>query len=475
MPAYRWLAGALREEILGGRLQPGARLPATRDLASQHGLARGTIVAAFEQLRGEGYLVGAVGSGTYVNRILPDQLLEVSRRPAPPPTRPAVRRHLSAYGRRVRLFAGLEVRPTRAFRTNQPALDQFPTTLWAQIAARRWRRATTQQLVGCGPLGLPALRQAVADYLTTSRGVACTVDRVVIVSGVQEAIDLVARLTVGPGDRVCLENPGYPGAARVFEALGARIVAIAVDGEGLRVPGPSASGARLGYLTPAHQFPIGIEMSLPRRLAILAWARRTGALIFEDDYDSEYRYAGRPIPALQGLDRHGVVVFAGTFSKVLFPSLRLGYLVVPPDLVDRIAAAKSVTSRHPPLLDQAILTDFIVDGHFGRHIRRMRQLYAERREVLLHCARERLAGLVDIVGVEAGLQTAGWLAPGIDAEAATRAAATLDVEVTPLTPYYRGRPSRQGLQLGFAAVDPPEIRRGVNDLATALERLDRGR
>jgi len=377
MPAYRWLSTALRAEILAGRLRPGARLPATRDLAGQYGLARGTIVNAFEQLKSEGYLSGSVGSGTYVNETLPDELLQVgrpagARRPAGGPPR----RRLSGFGRRVAPLPEYDPRPARAFRTDLPALDLFPTALWAQIAARRWRRASRSLLLGCGPLGYPPLREATADYLRTSRGVRCAAEQVAIVSGVQEALDLAARVLLDPGDRVCLEEPGYVGAARVLEACGARISAVPVDGEGMALPGPRLAGARLAYVTPAHQFPLGTSMSLPRRLALLDWARRSGALLFEDDYDSEYRYSGRPLPALQGLDRHGLVLFAGSFSKVLFPSLRLGYLVIPEDLVDRFAAAKSVASRHAPPFEQAVLSEFITEGHFGRHVRRMREVYA---------------------------------------------------------------------------------------------------
>jgi GntR family transcriptional regulator/MocR family aminotransferase len=475
LPASRWLYGALRAAILEGRLRPGARLPATRDLARHYGLSRGTILDAFEQLKAEGYVEATVGSGTYVTRILPDRLLEVAR-----PTRGrAVRegtaerrepRRLSAYGRRVGLFENLESGPARAFRAHQPALDLFPTTLWAQIAARRLRRATTSLLLSCPPLGYPPLQEAVADYLTTSRGVRCSSEQVAIVSGVQEALDLVARLWVNPGDRVAIEDPGYLGAALVFEAFGANLVPIPLDDQGLAFGDSPLAGTRLVYVTPAHQFPLGVSMSLPRRLALLEWARTSGAMIFEDDYDSEYRYSGRPMPALQGLARHGQVLFAGSFSKVLFPSLRLGYLVVPDDLVDRFAAVQSLTHRHAPLLEQAVLTDFLAAGHFGRHLRRMREVYAERLSVLLESAGERLAGLLELSRVEAGLQTIGLLGGGIDAKAAVRAAARRGVEVAPLSRYTRGQRVPEGLLLGFAAVDPQEIRRGVGELAVALER-----
>jgi GntR family transcriptional regulator/MocR family aminotransferase len=476
MPAYRWLCTALRAEILAGRLRPGARLPATRDLAGQYGLSRGTIVSSFEQLKSEGYLAGSVGSGTYVNEILPDDLLQVDRQAGarrPAPRNP--RRHLAGFGRRATPLPEYSLSPARAFRTDLPALDLFPTTLWAQIEARQWRRASASLLLGCPPLGHPPLREATADYLRTSRGVRCVAEQIAIVSGVQEALDLVARVVLDPGDRVCMEDPGYVGAARVFAALGARISAVAVDGEGMEIPSRRAQGARLAYVTPAHQFPLGTSMGLARRLELLAWARKSGALIFEDDYDSEYRYSGRPLPALQGLDRHGQVLFAGSFSKVLFPSLRLGYLVIPSDLVDRFAAAKSVASRHAPLLEQAVLCEFLTEGHFGRHVRRMREVYAQRLSVLLECARQRLAGLLEISSVEAGLQTAGWLCGGIGGEAAATAAAERNVEVTPLSRYRRGRAAREGLQLGFAAVDAHEIRRGVLELAAALERPGQSR
>ena len=476
VPAYRWLCGVLRGEILEGRLRPGARLPATRDLARQYGLARGTILAAFEQLRSEGYVRGRVGSGTYVHEVLPEQLLQVAgaggtAKGAGRGTGRAPARRVSDFARRVTSFPAEERPVVRAFRANQPALDLFPTTLWAQVAGRRVRRAGTRLLLDCDPMGWRPLQEAVAAYLVTSRGVVCAPEQVAIVCGVQEALDLAARLFVNPGDRVCLEEPGYVGAARVFEAHGARVCGVPVDAEGMTLPAARLDDVRLAYVTPAHQFPLGVSMSLPRRLALLEWARASGALLFEDDYDAEYRFAGRPTPALQGLDRHGVVLFAGSFSKVLFPALRLGYLVVPPDLVDRVAALKSVTSRHAPLLEQAVLCDFITEGHFGRHVRRMREIYAARLGVLLDGAARHLAGLVEIAGIEAGLQTAAWLREGIGEDAAVRAAAARDLEVVPLGRYARGRAARAGVQLGFAAVDERELRRGTRELAAALEGL----
>ena len=470
VPAYRWLYASLRAEILNGRLCPGARVPSTRDFASQYGLARGTIVNAFEQLRSEGYIEGSVGSGTYVSKVLPEKLFHVAlghtAKPAVQGKRPPM---VSDYGRSARLFGGYENRPIRAFRPNLPALDLFPTTLWTKITLRCLRQISRRNLMGCDPLGYIPLRRAVAEYLSRSRGVRCAPEQVAIVSGVQEALDLTARLLLNPGDRVCVENPGYPGAVLAFQAFRARICAAGVDGEGIEIRQLPSRGVRLIYVTPGHQFPLGTTMSLARRLQLLEWARKSGAMILEDDYDGEYRYSGRPIPALQGLDDSGLVLYAGSFSKVLFPALRIGYVVIPVDLLSHFEATVSLTVRHAPLVEQLVLTDFITDGHFGRHLRRMREVYAERLSVLLEEARLRLSGLLEISGVEAGLQTAGWLCDGIDAESAAAAAAKRNVDVTPVGRYSEGRVVSAGLQLGFAALDAKEIRRGVRELAIALE------
>jgi GntR family transcriptional regulator/MocR family aminotransferase len=462
---YRWLYGELRTAILDGRLRPGSRLPATRDLASAYRLSRSTIVTAFEQLKSEGYVDGRSGSGTYVSQVLPEHLLAV-RGPKPEKRLPHRRIALSAYAQRLQPFRGTAIRPRRAFRPNQPALDLFPIDLWAQVAARRLRRVSANLLAGGEALGYRPLREAVAAYLNSSRGVKCSAEQVLILSGAQEALDRTARILLNPSEPVWMEEPGYPGAAVVFRALGARIRRVPVDPEGLDFARGAKqwSAPRLVYVTPGHQFPLGVTMSLRRRLALLEWARRSGTLIFEDDYDSEYRYSGRPIPAMQGLDRSGVVIFAGSFSAVLFPALRLGYLVVPEEMVDVFAAAESVSTHHPPLLEQAVLCDFIAEGHFARHIRRMREIYAERLQVLLESAKEKLGDSLEISTVEAGLQTVGWLRRGLRARRVAELAAARDVEVVPLDVYASGRSRREGLILGFAAVDPQELRRGVEEL-----------
>lgn len=469
-PAYRAIYGALREAILAGSLLPGARLPGTRELAREQGVARGTVVSAYELLLAEGYVEGNVGSGTYVARALPDDFLEMTRHVARK-RRASVSEtpRLSDFARRVRRFSANEMRPVRAFRADLPALDLFPTALWARLASRRARRLSASQLLGCDPLGFPPLRAAVADYLATSRGVRASADQVVIVSGVQEALALAARLVLDPGDRAAVEEPGYAAASLAFEAAGARVRAVAVDDEGLQLDRRALSGARIVYLTPAHQYPLGVTMSLARRLALLDWAAATGAFLLEDDYDSEYRYSGRPIPALQGLDERGVVLFAGSFNKVLFPALRLGYLVVPPGFLDAAAASISITTRHRPLFEQLVLLDFLAEGHFGRHLRRMRGIYGERLDMLVETARSQLSGRLALSPVEAGLQTSARLQDGTSAARVVAAAAQHDVELLSLARYYRGTPGPEGLLLGFAAAEPAEIRRGVEVLSRVLD------
>lgn len=327
-----------------------------------------------------------------------------------------------------------------------------------------------RDLNGCDVLGYRPLREAVADYLRRSRGVNCVTDQVVIVSGVQDALATAARLLVNPGERVLMEDPGYPGAFRAFSAAGARVGFVAVDDGGMKIPARSSS-PRFAYVTPAHQFPLGETMTYARRVALLEWARETAAFIIEDDYDSEYRYERQPLPALQGIDTRGRVIFTGSFNKLLFPSLRLGYLVVPPSLVDPLAALRSVMGLHTPLLDQAVLCDFITDGHLFRHLRRMRRIYASRRSALVDAVDRHLRGALALSATEAGLQVPGRLLVPLDSRSVADAAASNDVLVSPLAWYARRYDQVDGLVLGFAAVDEREIRSGVTRLAQTFERL----
>ncbi len=478
MPSFHWLRNSLREEILGGRLSPGSRLPASRDFARQYHLSRGTILVAMDELRAEGYLEGRMGSGMYVSSIVPEHLL-----PSQSQSNTALgkeagstiqgKQHLSAFAARVQPFSLPGCVDSLAFRTNLPALDLFPAALWAQVMARRIRSASTRLLLGCGAQGYRPLREAVANYARSSRGVSCAADQVVIVSGIQEGLDLAARLLLNPGDKVLVEDPGYQGAYAAFRSAGARLVSAPLDAEGAAPKESDLRNCRLLYVTPGHQYPMGITMSLRRRLELLACAQKYETAIFEDDYDSEFRFSGRPVPAMQGLDRGGRVIFAGSFNKVMFPSLRLGYLILPQNLVEVFARTKAQTTRHHPLLDQAALCDFIDQGHFGRHLRRMRKTYEERLAVLLECARMDLGEYLEISNVEAGLQTIGLLHNNISAEAVARRAAVEKIDVVPLSRYCHSASVAEGLQIGFAAVNEKEIKAGVLKLASIFHSMNR--
>jgi len=476
-PIFEWLYDELRSAILDGRLKRGVRLPSTRELAVRYCVARGTVVTVFEQLHAEGYLEGKVGAGTFVNTMLPEDLINVKAKSAwmrrPELDAPVKARiELSRYGERLGAPPPGMVQPARAFRPLEPALDEFPIGLWAQIIARRMRRASRTLLADNDSRGYRPLREAVASYLGVARGVRCEPDQVVIVSGIQHGLDLTARLMLDPGDRVLVEDPCHPIVVAMLKALGATIVPVPVDSHGINIVAAQreSARARLIYVTPAHQFPLGVTMSAERRLALLAVARRTGAVIFEDDYNSEYRYRGRPIPALQGLNGgDSAVVFAGSFSKVLLPSLRLGYLVVPAELVNKFAAARFVSDRHSSIIDQAAMCDFINQGHFGRHIRRMRELYASRLSVLRDLVREQLHGVLDLEETEAGLHTVGWLGTSLSAEAAAREAVAHKLELFPISRFALKSATREGLLMGFAGIDTKEIRRGVDRLAVVLD------
>jgi GntR family transcriptional regulator / MocR family aminotransferase len=358
----------------------------------------------------------------------------------------------------------------RAFRSHEPAIDLFPVQLWNRVSSRVLRHAP-RTLYGIGEaMGYRPLRRAIAEYLGSARGVKCSADQILITSGAQQALDLIVRLLIDPGDAAWVEDPGYPGMASVLRAGGARIIPVPVDCQGMQVHAGMrrARKAKLAYVTPANQFPLGYVMSIERRLSLLQWALEEGAWIVEDDYDSEYRYSGRPVAALQGLDRNGSVIYVGTFTKMLFPALRLGFLVLPSRIVDAFSATKSFVDRHAPTLDQAILAEFISEGHFGHHVRRMRQIYAERVGVLVEASQQKLGGLVEVVPAGAGMRTVGWLRNGLDDITAAELAIAQGLEVAALSWFAAKHRPPNGLMLGFAACNEAEIRRGVDVLASAL-------
>ncbi len=466
-PLKDWLYGELRLAILEGRLPPATRLPATRDFAAHYGVSRGTVVEAFERLQSEGYLCSRVGAGTWTSdRVLPRQPSGLD--PVLPPT--YIRRTTESY-RRPKAFAGLSLSgPSRPFRMGDADLKEFPWRLWARLASKRARSPGSWLTTGNDPRGYLPLREAIAHYLGSARGVGCPASQIILVSGTQQALDLLARVLLKPGDKVWLEDPGYFGALLAFESAGAKILPVHVDSEGIQVArgkaaGTGASGA---YVTPAHQFPLGVAMSLGRRMELLEWARDSGAFIIEDDYDSEYRFEGRPIPALMSLDRASNVILVGSFSKLMFPTLRIGYIVAPQALADAIVAFRIRTDFRAVHFDQAVMCDFIDGGHLGRHLRRMREIYSVRHGSLTEAAARYLSGALEVHSVHCGLYTAAYLTNGTSSNEAEEAASAEGVETLSLARYTLASADPKGLLLGFASFNEAAIRTGVRKLAKAL-------
>jgi GntR family transcriptional regulator / MocR family aminotransferase len=451
LPLQEQLYRRIRDAIASGRLASGDRLPATRTLAGELGIARGTVDAAYARLAGEGYVQARGPAGTIVS---PALRLE---RPRPPEARtepPA---------------AGPP--PPRPFQMGLPALDLFPRTLWARLTARAARRLGGSALAYPESAGLPALRAAIASYLAVSRGVACEPAQVIVTGGYQPAVALLARLLLRPGDAVWFEEPGYFLARQALLAAGARVVPVPVDGDGLDVAGAMARArmARLAVVTPAHQSPLGMALSLARRQALLAWAGSARAFILEDDYDSEFHYVGRKLPALKSLDAADRVIYAGSFSKTLFPALRLGYLVVPRALAASVAEALRLSAHGQPILEQQVVADFMADGHFARHLKRMRGLYAARRTALAEALTGAFGDRVALARQPGGMHLLlRFLDGGSDLEQARRAEAQ-GLAPTALSTHYLGRRRAQGLLLSFTNIPESAAPRQAEALFRALD------
>jgi len=471
IPLYAQVYRRIRESILGGSLAMGSRLPSTRTLAADLGASRSTVEAAFAQLAAEGFLERRVGAGTFV---APDLHSRLERPRAPVRGKePGGPRALSSRGALcARPLLGAFPTVVRPFTPGVPALDRFPYDVWHRLLSRRSRTSGRELLFYGEPGGYRPLREAVAAYLGTSRGVLCDWRQVVILTCSQQGLELAAQLLLDPGDDAWIEEPGYLGARAALQWAGARLVPAPVDDDGLDVDRGLATAprARVAVVTPSHQYPSGATMSLARRLALLAWAERSGSWIVEDDYAGEYRFNGRPIAALQGIDTCGRVIYIGTFSKVMFPSLRLGYVVAPKDLVDVFIAGRTLCDGHPHLLAQAVLADFIAEGHFAAHVRHMRLLYQQRRDVFFGSASEHLGKFGVLGPSDAGMHVCLRLPPGLDDRTVSAQAAAEGLDVPPLSRYYLGEQKRPGLVLGFAGLSPARIRVGVKALARCLSR-----
>jgi GntR family transcriptional regulator/MocR family aminotransferase len=477
-PLQRQLYRALRAAILDGRLSAGERLPSTRILAREVGLSRNTVLQACERLIAEGYAEARARSGTYVAGALPARKQEAQGVPEAEPRGP----RLSAAGRRL----AETVTPGRAswspwhepmpydFRYGEPCYADLPLETWARLLGRRARRVSPRRLAYQAPGGADELREALAGYLARARGVVCAPEQIVIVHGSQQAIDLVTRLLVDPGDPVVVEEPHYTGFSVCLRAAGAALVPVPVDGEGLRVDAlERVAEARLACVTPSHQYPTGVVLSLPRRLALLDWAARRDAHVLEDDYDGEFRFDGPPIDSLQSLDRAGRVLYVGTASKLLFPSLRIGWIAAPRALVPHLCDAKALADTGTPSLEQLALADFIREGHLERHARRARARAAARRSALLEAVAEELGDRARVVGASAGLHVLLQL-PGLAAAEVSKlraASRRFGVGVYPAAPFYSEPPAHAELLVGYAALEPDAIREGIRRLRGALDAI----
>jgi len=474
LPLFQQLDVQLRQAIASQRLPAGTRLPGTRQLARELGVSRLTVKNTYEQLIAEGYLRSSSRSGTYVAEIGTQELW---------PTAPASRVRqtrcigtLSERGTRIaKTQATTHLGSTRSFRPGTPAMDLFPINTWARLSTKHLRRAREDQLGYGEPGGRPALRRAVADYLRDARAVNCDAEQVIITNGAQQAFILIALALLDPGDRVLFEDPGHAAGRDIFAAAGIEIIPARIDGEGLNTE--AAAGIepppKLIFVTPSHQHPLGVTMSIRRRLELLDYAKRHAAWILEDDYDSEFRYTGRPISAMQGLDEHGCVLYIGTFSKVLFPSLRLGYLVAPPALIEPLYAAQVLICQSMSQFPQAVLADFINAGHFTAHLRKMRIAYAERRGALSDALQKQAGDILDVSPPDAGMHLIAWLPQGVDERQLCEAIWRSGIEVLPLSVYCFKQFNRGGLVLGFANTAVEDMAPSVNKLVDVLRRTVR--
>jgi GntR family transcriptional regulator/MocR family aminotransferase len=492
IPLYQQLYLGLRHSIVDGQLAGGTRLASTRTLAAEWGVSRFTVVNAMERLLAEGYLRARQGSGTFVVDTLPETTMVATRGPAPAATKRVDRGAASQLSSRGLALSAVVITGPRApgndprpFHPRRAPLDIFPLKLWRRIVRRQWAATDYRRLDYADPAGHPALREAIAAHISVTRAVRCTPQQVIITSGSQQAFDILFRLLLDPGDAAWIEEPGYLDVRAALVAAGARLIPVSVDASGIDVAEGIrlAPRASLAVVSPSHQYPTGVTLAATRRAALLDWARGAGAWIVEDDYDSYFRYSGRPMSALQGVDReasashHPCVVYVGTFSKTVFPGLRLGFCVVPDSIVDAVINARAVAARNSPLVDQAALAEFIVNGHYDQHLRRIRIACQERYEALRsHCARH--IPDLSLSTVTAGTHVLGRLRRPRSRStpfsvALSRAAAEEDLVVFPLGRYCLRRATDDAIVLGFGGVSPRRLATGVERLARAFARVRR--
>ncbi len=473
-PLIRQVYVAIREAIVSGALRAGAQVPSTRTLARELGVSRTTVVVAYDHLIAEGYIEPVSGAGSFVTSALRDGAgppsPDIGGQESDVRTSRAARAYLSS--RRMTLEGG---QGAVAFRIGEPDVRAFPAALWGRLLNRALKTAAPDALRYGNAGGSPRLREEIAQYLAATRGVKASAEQVIIVRGAQQGLDLAARLLLDPGDTAWVEDPGYVIGRQVLRGVGAQVAAVPTDSEGLIVTeGKSAApNARVAYVAPSHQFPLGSTMSLRRRVELLSWAAGTGAWIIEDDYDSEFRYAGQPLTALQGLDQAGRVLYIGTFSKTVFPALRLGYIVVPAQLVEVFEAARSTIDHAATTVEQLALAEFLASGQFARHVRQMRALYRGRHDALVEAAANELVDLLRIEHARTGMHVVGWLPLSVNDQDVAAAALDAGIEVSALSTHCLNRQLPPGLVLGFAGVSEQAIRAAVPKLARVIERVMR--
>jgi GntR family transcriptional regulator/MocR family aminotransferase len=445
-------------------------------LAAELKISRIPVLNAYEQLLAEGYFETFVGAGTCVAQSIPDDTLN-------PPTVKARKGHQEIVEKRgprrmSRRGAALTHMPAQtwldnlgAFRVSLPALDHFPIGIWSKLVAQHSRRPPRGIMAYGDAMGYLPFREAIAEYLGAVRGVRCEASQILVTTGSQQGLQISAQVLLDPKDRVCVEEPGYAGARQAFMTLGAQLIPVPIDDEGINVAEliRRGRGARAVYVTPSHQYPMGMTMSATRRMLLLNWAVRSGAWMIEDDYDSEYRFGSRPIASLQGLDTEGRVIYIGTFSKVLFPALRLGYVVVPKDLVPAFSAARDAADIFSSTLYQAVLADFIREGHFARHIRRMRMLYMDRRRALVNAIQIQMGDMTEVIGAEAGMHLVALLPRGANDVAVSMKAAEMGISAIPLSSCYLTPPTRGGLILGYGGANAHQIHDGIRKLRICVQ------
>jgi GntR family transcriptional regulator / MocR family aminotransferase len=475
-PLHKQIYDSFRVMIASRNLRAGQQIPSTRELAVDLKISRIPVLTAYSQLLAEGYFETRVGAGTFVCSRLPDQVFPGHTAHAgSSPVRSGPR----SVSHRARLLPRHTIDPwirgTGAFAISQPAYDQFPFRIWSRMLARHARVTRPAALHYGGPLGFEALREAICVYLRTSRAVRCDPQQVMIVSGSQQALEISSRVLLDSGDAAWMEEPGYWLTRHVLMGSNCRLIPVPVDSEGLDVAAGirQSRKARVAFVTPSHQYPLGVTMSASRRLQLIDWAQNAGSWIIEDDYDSEYRFENMPIAALQGLDAHSRVIYIGTFSKTLFPSLRLGYIVIPPDLVERFTAVRHAIDLSPAHLTQAVLNDFMREGHYARHIRRMRALYHQRRTALVESIAKEFGSELQVIGAQAGMHLVVLLPKGLRDVPIAIAAAAKKLWLWPLSPSYVGQKIRQGLILGFGNVAVSEIPQAVRLLKTVISGTSR--